>query len=75
MTASAGLLAGFLGGLASTGGPPLVLYLYARDMDKRVRIAVIQGVFVVDSELDTLEASIEEWWQTAGRPLELLLSV
>jgi uncharacterized membrane protein YfcA len=48
---AAGILAGFLAGLASTGGPPLVLYLYAREMDKRVRIAVIQGVFVISSTI------------------------
>lgn len=33
-----------------------------------------KGVFVVDSELDTLASAIETWWQTAGGPLVRLLS-
>ncbi len=33
-----------------------------------------KGVFVVDSELDTLDATIEAWWHTAAGPLERLLS-
>lgn len=45
----AGALAGFLSGLTSTGGPPLVLYLYAREMDKTARLAVLQAVFVIAS--------------------------
>jgi uncharacterized membrane protein YfcA len=47
--ASAGALGGFIGGLASTGGPPIVLYLNARDMPKEVRMAVLQAVFVIGS--------------------------
>ncbi|MEN8151187.1 MAG: sulfite exporter TauE/SafE family protein [Planctomycetota bacterium] len=50
-------LAGFLAGLASTGGPPMVLYLYAKEMDKRVRIAVIQGVFVIGSTIKVLQVA------------------
>ncbi len=49
--ALAGLLAGFIGGATSTGGPPLVLYLYAREMPKEVRMAVLQAVFVIGSIL------------------------
>jgi uncharacterized membrane protein YfcA len=45
----AGLVAGFIGGLASTGGPPLVLYLYAREMPKAERMAILQAVFVIGS--------------------------
>ena len=45
----AGSLAGFLSGLTSTGGPPLVLYLYAREMDKTTRLAILQAVFVIAS--------------------------
>lgn len=37
-------------------------------------IVPTKGLFVVDSELDTLETAIGEWWQTAGGPLERLLS-
>jgi FMN reductase len=33
-----------------------------------------KGVFVVDSQLDTLASAIETWWQTAGGPLVRLLS-
>jgi len=55
--AAAGTLAGFLAGLASTGGPPLVLYLYAREMDKEVRIAVIQGVFVISSAIKVAQVA------------------
>jgi FMN reductase len=33
-----------------------------------------KGLFVVDSELDTLDTAIEDWWQTAGGPLGRLLS-
>jgi len=47
--AVAGLVGGFLGGLTSTGGPPLVLYLYAREMEKVTRMAVLQGVFLLAS--------------------------
>lgn len=32
-----------------------------------------KGLFVVDSELDTLNSAIAEWWQTAGGPLGRLL--
>ena len=49
IAAAAGFLTGFLGGLTSTGGPPLVLYLYARDLGKEVRMAVMQAVFVTAS--------------------------
>jgi uncharacterized membrane protein YfcA len=45
----AGLTGGFLAGLSSTGGPPLVLYLYAREMTKEARMAVLQAVFLVAS--------------------------
>jgi uncharacterized membrane protein YfcA len=55
VTAGAGLLTGFLAGLSSTGGPPLVLYLYAKAMDKEVRIAVIQGVFLVSSAIKVVQ--------------------
>ncbi len=44
---AAGFLGGFLGGLTSTGGPPIVLYLYAREMTKEVRMAVLQGIFLL----------------------------
>jgi len=54
---AASILAGFLAGLASTGGPPLVLYLYAREMDKRTRIAVIQGVFVISSAIKVVQVA------------------
>lgn len=33
-----------------------------------------KGLFVVDSELDTMGALIESWWQTAGGALERLLT-
>jgi FMN reductase len=33
-----------------------------------------KGLFVVDSELDTLNSAIAEWWKTAGGPLRRLLS-
>lgn len=36
-------------------------------------IVPTKGLFVVDSELDTLNSAIEEWWQTAGGPLGRLL--
>lgn len=49
VAAAVGFLTGFLGGLTSTGGPPLVLYLYARDLEKEVRMAIMQAVFVVAS--------------------------
>lgn len=52
--AGAGFLGGFLGGLASTGGPPVVLYLYARDMPKVRRMAVLQAVFVIGSIVKVL---------------------
>ena len=52
---AAGTAAGFLGGLASTGGPPLVLYLYARRMDKARRMAVLQAVFVISSLAKVLQ--------------------
>ncbi|MHC4472614.1 MAG: sulfite exporter TauE/SafE family protein [Planctomycetota bacterium] len=48
-TVGAGVLAGFLGGLTSTGGPPLVLYLWASEMRKETRMAVLQAVFLVAS--------------------------
>jgi len=47
--AAAGAIGGFFGGAASTGGPPLVLYLYAREMPKEVRMGVLQAVFVIGS--------------------------
>jgi uncharacterized membrane protein YfcA len=47
--AAAGGSAGFLGGLTSTGGPPLVLYLLVHDLDKRTGMAVLQAAFVVGS--------------------------
>ncbi len=37
-------------------------------------IVPTKGMFVVDSEVDTLELALDEWWQTAGEPLTRLLS-
>ena len=37
-------------------------------------IVPTKGLFVVDSELDTLDAVIETWWQTAAGALERLLT-
>jgi uncharacterized membrane protein YfcA len=48
-TLGAGVAAGFLGGLTSTGGPPLVLYLLVQDLEKRTSIAVLQAVFLLGS--------------------------
>jgi uncharacterized protein len=45
----AGGSAGFLAGLASTGGPPLVLFLLVHDLEKRRSMAVLQAVFVMGS--------------------------
>lgn len=54
-----GMLAGFgsglLGGLTSTGGPPLVLYLYSRRMEKRRRMAILQAVFVISALVKVLQ--------------------
>lgn len=36
-------------------------------------IVPTKGLFVVDSQLETLDAAIDTWWQTAGGPLERLL--
>lgn len=47
--ALAGALGGFFGGVAATGGPPLVLYLNATDLKKEVRMGVLQAVFVIGS--------------------------
>ncbi len=47
--ATAGALGGFIGGVASTGGPPVVLYLNAQEMRKEVRMGVLQAVFVLGS--------------------------
>jgi hypothetical protein len=49
VTVLAGFLSGFLNGLASTGGPPLVLYLHARSLGKDDRLAVMQSVFAAGS--------------------------
>jgi uncharacterized membrane protein YfcA len=47
--ATAGALGGFFGGVAATGGPPVVLYLNAQEMRKEVRMGVLQAVFVLGS--------------------------
>jgi len=44
-----GLLAGLLGGLYGTGGPPVVAYLQLRRLDKRAFRATFQGVGVLFS--------------------------
>ncbi len=46
---AAGLSAGVLGGLTSTGGPPLVAYLLVASLEKRRGLAVLQAVFVIGS--------------------------
>jgi uncharacterized membrane protein YfcA len=45
----AGGAGGFLNGLTSTGGPPLVLFLLSHDIDKRTRLAVLQALFLIGS--------------------------
>ena len=35
-------------------------------------IVPTKGLFVVDSQLDTLDGVIDTWWQTAAEPLERL---
>lgn len=37
-------------------------------------IVPTKGLFVVDSELDALDAAIDAWWRTAGGALERLLT-
>ncbi|MCU0726636.1 MAG: sulfite exporter TauE/SafE family protein [Planctomycetes bacterium] len=49
LAVAAGFLSGLLNGLASTGGPPLILYLWSRDLGKDARMAVLQAVFVAGS--------------------------
>lgn len=49
VTLAVGGATGFLSGLTSAGGPPLVLYLYALEMDKVERVAVLSTVFTVAS--------------------------
>mgnify|MGYP000941385119 CR=1 FL=1 len=41
-----GLFSGLLSGAFSSGGPPIVLYLYAREDDPRLAVGTLQAVFL-----------------------------
>jgi uncharacterized membrane protein YfcA len=79
----ASVLGGFLAGLSSTGGPPIVLYLYARVMAKEKRIAVLQGIFVISStakviqvaaaDLFTISSLVRSAWMSAPIVLGVLI--
>jgi uncharacterized membrane protein YfcA len=65
LAVGAGFLSGLLNGLASTGGPPLILYLWSRDLGKDARMAVLQAVFVAGS-LAKVVALLPSGFLTAG---------
>ena len=44
--APVGIVTGFLGGAAGTGGPPVVMYLAWRSLPKRVAAATLQALFL-----------------------------
>jgi uncharacterized membrane protein YfcA len=62
----ASVLGGFLAGLSSTGGPPIVLYLYAREMAKEKRIAVLQGIFVISSTAKVIQVGVADLYTTSS---------
>lgn len=41
-----GIFSGFLSGAFSTGGPPVVMYLYAQEEDPRMAVGTTQAVFL-----------------------------
>ncbi len=72
---AAGLSAGVLGGLTSTGGPPLVAYLLVANLEKRRGLAVLQAVFVSGSLIKVGMAGVAGlftgdlvWWSLALMP-------
>jgi hypothetical protein len=72
--ATAGACSGLLAGMFGTGGPPLILYLRLRGLDKRVFRATLMSLFLVTSvvRVPTYVATGVVGWETVTSALLVL---